>query len=55
MIMTHGSIADVVSEKGTELGLESGKSWSEVLRLPRAEYGPGLAFFPLIRALTTPM
>jgi hypothetical protein len=55
MIMTHGSIANVVPEKGTELGLESGKSWSEVLRLPRAEFGPGLAFLPPIRAFATLM
>jgi hypothetical protein len=32
--MTHGSIANVVSENGTALSFESGESWSEVLKQP---------------------
>jgi hypothetical protein len=34
MIMTHGSIANVVPEIGTALSFESGKSWSQILHSP---------------------
>jgi hypothetical protein len=34
LIMTHGSIADVVPENGTPLNFENGESWSEVAKQP---------------------
>lgn len=37
MIMTHGSIDNVVSGNGTALNFESGESWSEVLLGPHSK------------------
>jgi hypothetical protein len=48
MIMTHGSIANIVPENETALSFESGESWSEVLKQPDARVEQALHPLPSV-------
>jgi hypothetical protein len=47
MIMTHGSIANIVPDSGTPLNFESGESWSEVAKQPPYQVDQVLHFAKL--------